>query len=211
MASDAPQKPAAKKPAVKKPAAKKAAAKQAEVKTASDVVDQGESVLTAAQLSSASASPTSPILRLTPFGELQPWHRTARHELGVTEMRGQPHNDRILQYHASTTLRATTDEVPWCSSFLCWVMEQTGILSTRSAAASSWLQWGIPLAEPQVGCLVILKRPGGHHVGVYEGRQQDGRLALLGGNQRDKVSIAGFNERDVLGYRWPDVYAKPKR
>lgn len=185
------------KPAAKKPAAKKAATpKLALVKSAG-----------AAAGAPAPAAATPFVL--TPFSELQPWHRNARHELGVQEVKGAKHNARILEYHSVTTLRATTDEVPWCSSFIAWIMEQAGIRSTRSAAASSWLQWGHELTEPRLGCLVIFRRAGGHHVGIFEG-WNNGRLMILGGNQSDSVRVSPYSTDTVLGYRWPDIFTKPK-
>lgn len=132
------------------------------------------------------------------------WLEIARRELGVTEIPGASHNARILEYHAVTTLRATADEVPWCSSFACWVMEAAGIRSTRSAAARSWLQWGRAIDEPMTGCVVVLKRgaPPAGHVGFFVGLD-GGRIALLGGNQSNQVRIARFPMADVLGYRMP--------
>jgi hypothetical protein len=45
-------------------------------------------------------------------------YEIAKAELGTTEVPGTQNNPRILEYHATTTLKATTDEVPWCSSFV---------------------------------------------------------------------------------------------
>jgi predicted glycosyl hydrolase (DUF1957 family) len=44
--------------------------------------------------------------------------------------------------------------------------------------------------------------PWSGHVGFVVGIDVKARLMVLGGNQRDKVSIAPF-DREVLGYRWP--------
>ena len=66
------------------------------------------------------------------------WLRIAWGEHGEGEIPGKQHNDRIIEYHASTSYKATKDEVPWCSSFTSWVMERAGIRSTRSAPRCSW-------------------------------------------------------------------------
>ena len=65
-----------------------------------------------------------------------PWMAIAIAELGVhvDSLPGQ-HNARILEYHQTTTLRATDDETPWCSSFVNWVLTQSGRRGTNSAAA----------------------------------------------------------------------------
>jgi len=133
------------------------------------------------------------------------WLTIAQKELGVSEIKGSKHNDRILEYHEATTLRATEDEVPWCSSFIVWCMEQAGQGSTKSAAARSWLKYGSELKVPAFCCIAVLSRgsnPKSGHVGfiVHEGKD---KILLLGGNQGDKVSIASFKKSQVISYRWP--------
>lgn len=141
---------------------------------------------------------------LATMGVEPSWLSIARKELGVAEVPGVGNNERILEYHGVTTLRATADSVPWCSSFACWVIERAGYKSTRSAAARSWLQWGRAIDQPVEGCIVVLKRgaPPSGHVGFYVGGDAN-RVRLLGGNQGDRVSEAFFPRADVLGYRMP--------
>lgn len=131
------------------------------------------------------------------------WLEIASHELGVSEIVGISHNKRILQYHSETTLKAETDEVPWCSSFVNWVMKQSMIKGTGSAAARSWLDWGYE-CEPITGCIVVLRRGKSEtsgHVGFLVDID-DNFVHLLGGNQSNKVSIQKYARHDVLGYRW---------
>lgn len=59
------------------------------------------------------------------------------------------------------------------------------------------------LTHPVRGCVVVFERKGGGHVGLVEGRDQFGRLLVIGGNQGDAVSLAAFETARVLGYRWP--------
>jgi uncharacterized protein (TIGR02594 family) len=87
------------------------------------------------------------------------WMAVARGEIGQVERRGGE-NPRIVAYHATTALAAREDEVPWCSSFVNWVMERAGYRGTGSAAASSWLRWGVELEAPRPGCVTVLKRRG---------------------------------------------------
>lgn len=132
------------------------------------------------------------------------WITRARKEVGQAEVNGPGSNPRIVEYHTFTTYNATSDEVPWCSSFVCWVFEKEGIPSTRSAAAMSWLKWGKAIRKPVLGCVVVLKRPGGHHVGFYLGETPD-KIDLLGGNQNNRVCVRSFPKDLVLGYRLPIV------
>ena len=54
-----------------------------------------------------------------------------------------------------------------------------------------------------VGAIVVFQRAGGGHVGFLVGRDERGRLMILGGNQANAVTIAPFDPERVLGYRWP--------
>jgi hypothetical protein len=56
-----------------------------------------------------------------------PWLALAKREIGVREYPDETHNPRIVAHHATTALRATTDEVPWCSAFANWCMRRTGL------------------------------------------------------------------------------------
>ena len=136
------------------------------------------------------------------------WMQVAERELarGVRELPGPADNPRIVEYHAATSFRATDDEVPWCSSFVNWCLQQTGREGTRSAAARSWLYYGTALDAPEYGCIVVLARgtnPAQGHVAFYTDTRPDGHLLLLGGNQSDAVSIAAYPSDRLLAYRWP--------
>lgn len=133
-----------------------------------------------------------------------PWMIIAKNEIGTKEIAGNQHNQRIVQYHSTTTLKATTDEVPWCSSFVNWVLLKAGLSITRSAAARSWLKYGVP-CKLQYGCIVITKRgnsPTAGHVGFCV-RHDDKHVYLLGGNQSDNVKISRFMRTSVIDTRMP--------
>lgn len=139
-----------------------------------------------------------------------PWMPIAESQLGVTEIPGRRHNNTILDYHRETSLKASSDEVPWCSSFVNWVLEQSGIEGTNSARARSWEDWGIELEEPSEGAIVVLSRgknPSLGHVGFFVSQSPDGRkISILGGNQSDSVSIATFPKSRVVSYHYPEGY-----
>ncbi len=138
-------------------------------------------------------------------GQLEQWLWLAKNELGVHETPGPAATARIIEYHAVTSLKATSDEVSWCSSFVCWCLEQAGIRSTASAAAKSYLNWGYELQTPREGCIAVLlrgKNPNQGHVGFWVGEKDD-KVCLLGGNQSDKVCEEYFPKSKVKSYRWP--------
>jgi uncharacterized protein (TIGR02594 family) len=138
------------------------------------------------------------------------WLEIAEAELDTQEdARPGKHTLRILDYHATTTLKATRDETPWCSSFVNWVVIQAGGKGTNSALARSWLDWGMAV-EPRPGCVVVLKRKAsatpvvgsGYHVGFLV-QKSDQHATILGGNQSDKVMVKNYlrSEWDIAGCR----------
>lgn len=144
----------------------------------------------------AETLPTKPVSNETP------WMDIAKGELGVKEKRGGE-NPRIISYHAVTTLKSTEDEVPWCSSFVSWCLERSGIESTKSAWARSYLNWGKKLERPKYGCVVVFSRgTDSGHVAFYLSEGTD-FVTVIGGNQSDSVCETSYPKSRVLGYRWP--------
>ncbi len=138
--------------------------------------------------------------------QLPPGYLTARSEMetGVQEIKGAEDNPRIVEYHKATSLKAGNDETAWCSAFVNWCMLTAGIARTDKANARSWLDWGVPLTEPQEGCVVVFKRGSEAwqgHVGFFVGFQGD-QVLCLGGNQGNEINISGYSKSRVLGYRW---------
>ena len=142
------------------------------------------------------------------LGDQYQWFEIAKREIGVKEVPGILDNPRIIEYHATTTLRATDDEVSWCSSFVNWCMEQAGYQGTKSAAAKSWLRWrgGQEIDQARSGCVIIFDRgtePWQGHVGFYVGEHGTEHVYVLGGNQSNQVQISSYRKRKIVGYRWP--------
>lgn len=131
------------------------------------------------------------------------WLKIASGEIGQRERAGNVENQRIVDYHSTTTLRAKADEIPWCSSFVNWVMLKAGYDITRSAAAKSWAKYGVE-CKPHMGCIVVMTRTGGNHVGFYMGKKAN-KILVLGGNQSNAVNISAYNEKLVIAYRIPSA------
>lgn len=129
------------------------------------------------------------------------WVKIAEGEIGQREVSGNLDNQRIVEYHSVTTLKAKADAVPWCSSFVNWVLNKSGYPITRSAAAKSWATYGQE-TKPVPGCIVVMKRTGGNHVGFYVS-SNDKVVRVLGGNQSNAVNIKSFAKENVYAYRLP--------
>lgn len=135
--------------------------------------------------------------------ELIKAYHIAMAELGQQEIKGELANPRIIEYHSMTTLASKSDEVSWCSAFVCWCLEKAGIRSTRMANARSYLEWGQEVEAPYEGCIVVLSRgkePWQGHVGFFVKMEGD-KVFVLGGNQGDKVSVVGFHKSRILSFR----------
>ena len=132
------------------------------------------------------------------------WLAEARKYLGLREVKGSEHNPKILEmWKAIKRGGIKDDETPWCAAFVGACLEWSGVPSSRFEAAKSYLSWGVPLTHPEVGCIVVFTRDGGGHVGFVVGKDEKGRLMVLGGNQGDAVNIKAFGFDRVSGYRWP--------
>ena len=96
---------------------------------------------------------------------------------------------------------------PWCGFFVAdCLAEFKWPIPKHWYRARAWLDYGIKIDAPCLGCIVIFNRAGGGHVGFVVGRDYAGQLLVLGGNQANKVSIAPFAEDRILGYRLPTGY-----
>ena len=139
------------------------------------------------------------------------WMTYAWTQQGIAETPGAEANPQVLGYfRAVGQAGVTSDEVPWCAAFVGACLEQAGIASTKQLNARSYLEHGaaVPLASPRVGCVAVFRRdaagPEAGHCGFVTG-WTDTTIALLGGNQGDRVSVAHFSRSELIGLRWPGV------
>jgi len=132
------------------------------------------------------------------------WLMEARKHIGIHEIKGPQHDEEILLFWKDIKRSGIKDdETPWCAAFVGAMLERVGVRSTRYESAKSYLEWGEPLQTPALGCVAVLTRDGGGHVGFVVGRAPNGDLMLLGGNQSDQVCVRAFAPSRVTGYRWP--------
>lgn len=142
-----------------------------------------------------------------PTDKTPPWLEIAFTQHGVREIPGTPAHPKIVAYHATTTLRATSDEVPWCSSFANWCMISAGYEGTRDARARSWLDWGEPLSGPRLGCVAVFaapkRGPKAGHVAFWWMYRGELQAWVYGGNHGNSVGLGSYDQADLLGFRWP--------
>lgn len=136
---------------------------------------------------------------ITPF-------QIAQRFVGVKELPGDADNPFILSMLRLDASWPASDEIAWCSAYVnyvCWLLR---LPRSKSLAARSWLDVGMPIAlkdaKPDAD-IVVLSRgldPKAGHVGFYAG-QDAVWVSLLGGNQANAVGLAAFERIRVLGVR----------
>jgi len=136
------------------------------------------------------------------------WLRVASTYIGASEIAGSKHNPLIVNMFARIfSPWFADDETPWCAAFVGSVLEECGISSTRSARARSYDSYGVDINEPCLGAIGVLSRgnPGNGkgHVIFITGRDEDGNIVGIGGNQKNKVSEASFEVKRFVAFRYP--------
>ena len=134
----------------------------------------------------------------------------ARKYLGQKEVAGPASNPWIKKMWSALSggdwfwksYGSDDGKLPWCGAFVATVCKEAGLPYPKGfASAKSWQDWGQPCLPCQ-GCIAVLGREGGGHVGIVTGMTGDGKFVrLLGGNQGDAVSEAWFVTSRVIAYR----------
>ena len=136
---------------------------------------------------------------------LPKWVKIGLKEVGTKEISGEKHNPRVIFYHSFTS-GYSTDEVPWCGSFVAMCMKVAGITPpTISERALSWISFGKSSDGPKVGSVAVKSRKGGGHVGIVIAEEGD-YIYLLGGNQGNEVNVRKYKTSDFIDFRYPREY-----
>lgn len=156
------------------------------------------------------------------------WLIIARAELlrGVYEIPGPESEARIQEYQQHSALRwpHSDDNIAWCSDFVGWSIQGgdgrlvklfgiTPLVGTQSAAARSWLGWGVgvSITNPPIGAVMVLKHEGGPgpevrdapgHATFFDGWAAPGWVRGLGGNQSNMVRTSNYEVKHIIGMRW---------
>lgn len=135
-------------------------------------------------------------------------YKIAEAHIGLMEWPGAKHNPEIVKmYAASGNPQVKDDETPWCAAFVGACLAQAGLKGTSKLNARSYLKWGeeVALDDAEFGDVVVLwrgKKDGWQgHVGFFAGIDVNGNILLIGGNQGNAVSKAGFKRDRLLGVR----------
>lgn len=119
--------------------------------------------------------------------------------LGTKEIPGQKSNPLILQMAKETGVSDIykNDDTSWCALFQNYICKITGKPTLNPGKdkynllrAKSFSDWGNPVVrgEEKLGDILVFKRPGGFHVGMYIA-ESPVTFYVLGGNQSNSVTI----------------------
>ncbi len=138
------------------------------------------------------------------------WLTHARLFIGLREVPGPGSNPSVIRLanRLAPWIRSfyTNDGIAWCGLFCASMLTDAmpaAPIPKNPLSALAWATWGVPLAEPCLGAVMVFKRPSGGHVAFYEGEDTT-HYHVLGGNQGDKVSVMRIEKSRCVAVRWPD-------
>lgn len=130
---------------------------------------------------------------------------------GTLEVPGGESNSVILKWaqEIGVDIVYTSDAIPWCGLFIGVVAFRSGKEVVKSPLwAANWLNFGVPVERAMLGDVLVFKRSGGNHVGLYIGEDLN-YYHVLGGNQNDRVNIMRIAKTRCIGKRRPKYRNQP--
>lgn len=142
--------------------------------------------------------------------ERMPWMTEARKHLGQKEVPGLGSNQWILSlwdsipWIWSTVSRVDDSVLPWCGAFIRFCLMSSNIKPPKHwYRARAYIDFGTKLDRPAVGAIAVIKKGSQYHVGFVSGKNNNGDILLIGGNQSDSVKNSAFKKGSVVYYGWP--------
>jgi uncharacterized protein (TIGR02594 family) len=127
--------------------------------------------------------------------------------LGTAEISGAQSNPNILAMAKAVGADSyyKNDDTAWCGLFAAFVAKMAGkALPPDPLAARNWAKFGVAVAAPMLGDIVVFA----HHVAIYVG-ETTRTYSLLGGNQSDRVCIVDFMKAGAIAFRRPIYTQQP--
>lgn len=139
-----------------------------------------------------------------------PWMDAARAQIGTKETPGPANTPKIMTWAQKLGAKVLgiaypSDATPWCGLFTAYAISTAGLRPPAIAIrAKSWALWGEAI-DPCEGAILVFERPGGGHVGFYDGETTTA-YRVLGGNQSDAVNHTWIAKDRCIAVRWPSNY-----
>ena len=143
---------------------------------------------------------------MSTFIELD-WIKEARSNIGLHEIKD---NEKLKKWLSDLKVSWLGNNPAWCGVFIAHCLKTANVSYPKLFwQAGDYRNYGTLLNTPCYGCVAIKKRVGGNHVCFVIGKNENGKIACIGGNQNDRVSIAYYNVGDFDQYRWYGKTALP--
>jgi uncharacterized protein (TIGR02594 family) len=131
--------------------------------------------------------------------------------LGTKEIKGPVSNPVIMKMAKEIGVDDIykNDDTSWCALFQCYICKisnKPGINPKGDKynllRAKSFAEWGNPVVrgEEMLGDILVFKRPGGFHVGMYVAESKS-TFFVLGGNQGNAVTITEISKNRLTAAR----------
>lgn len=134
---------------------------------------------------------------------------------GTHEAAGAADNPVLLDWARELGVQGYNhDAVPWCGLFMAKVAHDAGkslaVFARPSLVlwALAWAHFGESSQLPSLGDVLIFRRDGGGHVGLYVGEDATA-YHVLGGNTGDAVAIARISRLRLHAARRPPYTVTP--
>lgn len=123
-------------------------------------------------------------------------------EFGTIEGSGAADNPKILAWAREVNIPwYKHDDTPWCGLFMAVIAQRAGKDKPADfLRALAWQKFGNASKVASLGDVLVFKRTGGGHVGLYVG-EDDLCYHVLGGNQSNKVSIKRIEKSRCVAVR----------
>jgi uncharacterized protein (TIGR02594 family) len=105
-------------------------------------------------------------------------------------------------FHKEIGQTGNLSSTPWCASFVNFCLKSSGVPYEPSASSQFPISSKkfIKIDKPVYGCLMVMRNyvvetgkfAGSGHVTFVYGRNENGRIACLGGNQKDSIKVSDY-------------------
>lgn len=136
------------------------------------------------------------------------WIIEAKKHIGVKEVKNTNTSKEIeewQEYLLNTPVKKGhwLYGVAWCGTFVAYCLKKNNITIPKHwYRALDYVNAGAKLTKPCYGCVAVKTRNGGGHVCFVVGKNKDGKLVCLGGNQGNSVCYATYDASVFQEFRW---------
>lgn len=167
------------------------------------------------------AEPTTPVVSnkgqplalVDPAQRQAPWMEVAVREAKQWAGTSESTITKTDNYHKEISVAGELDTVPWCASFVNFVLKDAGYPYEKSAGSQfpTWSKKFVKIEKPVYGALMVWRKGKQGHIAFAYGKDTaSGEIIALGGNQNDRITFMLKNEttKKFQSYYIPAVYEK---